>query len=170
MYSPPNARDVWSGAYHAKTIWGFIRRGRCCSFRTFPERPAGDDTGGFCWRRRCVFEGFICATPVKATRDESAPAPDSAVWIVRCGNASYRMRLDPGQAAKIEPLGLNGQPLIVARRRAGQCAMRGDDEGKNPTTPCLNRRRALPAAVRHIGLSSIVKRPNSGCARLPHGS
>lgn len=50
-------------------------------------------------------QGFICATPVKATRDKKRSRADSAVWIVRCGNASYRMRLDPNQAAKIEPLG-----------------------------------------------------------------
>jgi hypothetical protein len=49
-------------------------------------------------------QGFTCATPVSATRDRKLSRPDSAVWIVKCGNANYRMRLDPNQAAKIEPL------------------------------------------------------------------
>jgi len=49
-------------------------------------------------------QGFICAQPVSATRDRKRSRPDSASWILRCGNANYRIRLDPDQAAKIEPL------------------------------------------------------------------
>lgn len=49
-------------------------------------------------------QGFTCATPVSAKQDRKQSRPDSAVWILKCGNANYRMRLDPDMAARIEPL------------------------------------------------------------------
>lgn len=49
-------------------------------------------------------QGFHCATPVTATRDRKLSRPDRAAWILQCGNANYRIRLDPDMAAMIEPL------------------------------------------------------------------
>lgn len=49
-------------------------------------------------------QGFTCATPVHATRDRKRSRADSASWVLQCGNANYRIRLDPDMAAKIEPL------------------------------------------------------------------
>ncbi|WP_424630168.1 hypothetical protein [Bradyrhizobium sp. SYSU BS000235] len=49
-------------------------------------------------------QGFACATPVRATRDHKRSRPDRAAWIIQCGNANYRVLLDPDMAAMIEPL------------------------------------------------------------------
>jgi hypothetical protein len=47
-------------------------------------------------------QGYRCDVPVTAQRDAQLSKPDEAVWIVRCHNASYRMRLLPDLAARIE--------------------------------------------------------------------
>ncbi|MEH2513104.1 hypothetical protein V1291_004458 [Nitrobacteraceae bacterium AZCC 1564] len=49
-------------------------------------------------------QGFTCATPISATRDRKRSRPDRASWVLRCGNAHYRILLDPDMAAMIEPL------------------------------------------------------------------
>ena len=49
-------------------------------------------------------QGFDCDDPQSATQDMQASRPDEAVWILQCKNASYRVRLDPDMAAKIERL------------------------------------------------------------------
>ena len=49
-------------------------------------------------------QGFHCATPVSATRDRKRSRPDRAAWILQCGNANYRVLLDPDMAAMIEPM------------------------------------------------------------------
>jgi hypothetical protein len=49
-------------------------------------------------------QGYRCDAPVTAQRDAQLSKPDEAVWIVRCVNASYRMRLIPNMAARVEQL------------------------------------------------------------------
>ena len=49
-------------------------------------------------------QGHQCDDPVTALRDVDLSKPDSAVWILKCANAVYRVRLDPGMAADIEIL------------------------------------------------------------------
>ena len=49
-------------------------------------------------------QGHRCEGPVKAERDAERSRPDMAVWIIRCGNATYRMRLMPNMAAQIEQI------------------------------------------------------------------
>jgi hypothetical protein len=49
-------------------------------------------------------EGFTCAKPLRATRDRKLSRPDRASWVLQCSNANYRILLDPGMAAAIEPL------------------------------------------------------------------
>jgi hypothetical protein len=49
-------------------------------------------------------QGFRCDKPVTAERDAARSKPDQAAWVVKCANASYRMRLTPDMAAKVEPL------------------------------------------------------------------
>jgi S-formylglutathione hydrolase FrmB len=48
-------------------------------------------------------QGFRCDSPVTAERDAARTKRDEAAWVVRCANASYRMRLIPDMAAIIEP-------------------------------------------------------------------
>jgi hypothetical protein len=47
-------------------------------------------------------QGLACAEPVSAKRDPTAE--DDAVWTLTCADASYRVRLIPDQAAKVEKL------------------------------------------------------------------
>ena len=49
-------------------------------------------------------QGYACGAPVAATRDSQASGPDSAVWILRCQNARYRVRLVPDMAAQVTRL------------------------------------------------------------------
>jgi len=53
-------------------------------------------------------QGYKCDDPQSAARDKTASRPDEAVWILTCEDASYRVRLDPDMAAKVERLG-NGK-------------------------------------------------------------
>lgn len=45
--------------------------------------------------------GHECTEPQGATR-EGAAAADQTVWILRCKNASYRVRLTPNRNAVVE--------------------------------------------------------------------
>ena len=47
-------------------------------------------------------QGFPCQKPDAASQDVSASKPDEAVWLLRCDGLSYRIRLVPNQAAKVE--------------------------------------------------------------------
>ena len=49
-------------------------------------------------------QGYRCDAPITAQRDTQASRPDENVWILKCANASYRMRLVPDMAARIEQL------------------------------------------------------------------
>ena len=47
-------------------------------------------------------QGYECRSPQNAKRDPKASRPDEAVWLLQCENASYRVRLIPHKAAKVE--------------------------------------------------------------------
>src|SRR5262249_23649863 len=49
-------------------------------------------------------QGHRCEGPVQAERDSERSKPDELVWIIKCTNASYRMRLIPHTAAHVEQL------------------------------------------------------------------
>lgn len=49
-------------------------------------------------------QGYECKTAKSAKRDEQASKPDEEVSVLTCSNATYRVRLVPDQAAKIERL------------------------------------------------------------------
>ena len=49
-------------------------------------------------------QGFPCKEPVSAERDPTASKPDEEVWVLRCGDARYRVRLMGDMPAKIERL------------------------------------------------------------------
>jgi hypothetical protein len=50
-------------------------------------------------------QGFPCAAPQSAVRQPRASRPNGQVWVLKCKNAIYRVRLVPDMAAKIERLG-----------------------------------------------------------------
>lgn len=49
-------------------------------------------------------QGFECKNPESATRDPTDSKPDDPAWILRCEGVSYKIRLVPNQAAKVEKL------------------------------------------------------------------
>jgi hypothetical protein len=52
-------------------------------------------------------QGYDCDNPQSATRDEDASGPDEAAWIVTCEGGSYRVKLVPDMAAKVEKIDQN---------------------------------------------------------------
>jgi hypothetical protein len=49
-------------------------------------------------------QGYKCDSPQSAKQDAQASKPDEAVWILQCESGSYRVRLIPDMAAKVEPI------------------------------------------------------------------
>ena len=49
-------------------------------------------------------QGYRCDVPVSAERDPALSRPDEAVWILKCQNATNRVRLIPDMAARVEQL------------------------------------------------------------------
>jgi hypothetical protein len=49
-------------------------------------------------------QGHRCEGPVNAERDTERSKPDELVWVIRCMNATYRMRLMPHMAAQVEQI------------------------------------------------------------------
>lgn len=47
-------------------------------------------------------QGYACVAPQSAHRDTRASRPDQAVWLLKCKNATYRVRLVPDMAAGVE--------------------------------------------------------------------
>jgi hypothetical protein len=46
-------------------------------------------------------QGYQCDQPVSARRNVELSKADSAVWTLECGNATYRVRLDPDMTAHV---------------------------------------------------------------------
>jgi hypothetical protein len=49
-------------------------------------------------------QGYACDKAESAERDEQFSKPGEAAWILTCSNATYRVRLVPDMAAKVEKL------------------------------------------------------------------
>jgi hypothetical protein len=49
-------------------------------------------------------QGQVCDNPISAARDKKRSGPDVSVWILRCESNSYRVRLTPDMAARIQRL------------------------------------------------------------------
>jgi len=69
-----------------------------------PEAQAQDEPAASIIAVQIRKQGFACDKAKGADRDPSASSPDIPVWILDCGNASYRVQLVPNMAAKVEKL------------------------------------------------------------------
>ena len=49
-------------------------------------------------------QGFACDKPISAERDRADSRPNETVWVLRCENQSYQVRLVPDMAAAVRPL------------------------------------------------------------------
>ena len=47
-------------------------------------------------------QGHTCDKPVSAQRDPTTAGPDEPVWILDCGNATYRVTVRANMAAEVE--------------------------------------------------------------------
>lgn len=47
-------------------------------------------------------QGFACDRPVSAEPDRERSKANETVWLLNCGNATYRVRLIPRRAAGVE--------------------------------------------------------------------
>jgi hypothetical protein len=50
-------------------------------------------------------QGFSCDRPLGARRDAKRSRPDYGVWVLKCSNATYRVKRAPDMSAKVERLG-----------------------------------------------------------------
>ena len=53
-------------------------------------------------------QGYKCDSPQSADQDMQSSKPDEAVWIIRCEDATYRVRLVPDMAAAVERIDKGG--------------------------------------------------------------
>ena len=49
-------------------------------------------------------QGFTCDKALGAVKDTKRSRPDRGVWVLRCGNATYRIARSPDMPAKVEPV------------------------------------------------------------------
>ena len=49
-------------------------------------------------------QGYRCNTPLSANKDVRRSRPDEAAWVLRCKDATYRLRLVPDMAARVQRL------------------------------------------------------------------
>jgi hypothetical protein len=47
-------------------------------------------------------QGYSCDKPLSAQRDSTHSRPDEAVWLLKCATETYRLRLIPDMAARVE--------------------------------------------------------------------
>jgi hypothetical protein len=55
-------------------------------------------------------QGFACEKALSAQRDPKGSKADEPMWTLRCSNATYRVRLIPDMAAKVEEVKDGKQP------------------------------------------------------------
>jgi hypothetical protein len=63
-------------------------------------------------------EGYRCDKPITATRDVADSVPEEEAWILKCKNATYRVRVVPHSLSPVEVLHSNNlsSPSRVVRR------------------------------------------------------
>lgn len=49
-------------------------------------------------------QGYSCDRPLRAKREAKLSRPDQGVWILRCSDATYRVRRAPDMSATVERL------------------------------------------------------------------
>ena len=64
--------------------------------------PAAAETPKDMLAAQIRLQGFACDNPQRATRNVKRSRPDHDVWVLRCGNATYRISRYPDLAAKVE--------------------------------------------------------------------
>jgi hypothetical protein len=68
------------------------------------QAQAQDDAAAGIIAAQIRRQGFTCDKPKKAENKGLAAGSDLRIWVLDCGNASYRVQLVPNMAAKVEKL------------------------------------------------------------------
>ena len=68
-----------------------------------PVRAQQESPGGII-AAQIRMQGFPCDDPTGAEHDKQLSRPNEQVWVLRCANATYRVRLIPDMAARVERL------------------------------------------------------------------
>ena len=71
---------------------------------TAQQRSEGEGTPAGILAVRLRQQGYRCDEPARAKPGAAQSRADERAWVVRCANASYRMRLIPDMDAVIELL------------------------------------------------------------------
>src|SRR3954464_9766617 len=66
---------------------------------TGQQRSEGEETPAGILAVRLRQQGYRCDEPARAKPDAAQSRADERAWVVRCANASYRMRLIPHMEA-----------------------------------------------------------------------
>jgi hypothetical protein len=74
-----------------------------CGLKVAQAAPAGDTPANII-SDQIRKQGYACDAPRRAERDRKASRPNLTVWVLRCGNATYRVTLVPDLAARVERL------------------------------------------------------------------
>jgi hypothetical protein len=69
-----------------------------------PDAQAQDETPADIIAVQIRKQGFSCGKAERAVKDSDASRPDLPVWILKCDNASYRVRLVGNMADHVEQL------------------------------------------------------------------
>jgi hypothetical protein len=75
---------------------------RVCGLKV-SQAPAGDTPANIV-SDQIRRQGYACDEPRRAERDREASRPNQTVWVLTCGNATYRVTLIPDMAARVERL------------------------------------------------------------------
>jgi hypothetical protein len=76
--------------------------GACAGLAAFTGAVVAQETPVGILADHIRTQGFACKTPETATRDPALSKPNEAVWVLRCDGVTYRIRLVPDMAAKVE--------------------------------------------------------------------
>jgi hypothetical protein len=71
---------------------------------TAQPRGTGEELPAEILAVRVRQQGHRCDEPATAQSDAARSRPDERAWVVKCANASYRVRFVPHTAAMIEVL------------------------------------------------------------------
>ena len=69
-----------------------------------PGAKAADDVAKTVLAVQLRKQGYECSNPKSASHDSELSKPDSKVWVLSCENATYRVRVVPNMADKVERL------------------------------------------------------------------
>jgi hypothetical protein len=71
---------------------------------TFLPAQAADEMSAEIIAVQIRDQGYACDKALTAERDQKFSKPGEDAWILKCDNATYRVRLIPDMAAKVERL------------------------------------------------------------------